>query len=205
MNLLLYYSKLIVSARYNFTNHAGRSLCSNTTCIAFYFYTDYRHLWVLLVTEEQLYRCCTTLMEKLMAWMSSTSLESMTVNIAFLNLHLFYWDYFKLSSLLLITSNRNDIIVMYYFAALITLYVRHRRVFSDASTSWLKFLGEKKIPVIMCLTFGDHLYFEVEERQKQKSKEPTETSEDIKRIIAAELYVKKSLQFHHRNILSIFV
>ena len=71
------------------------------------------------------------------------------------------------------------------------LYVRHRRVFSDASKSWLKFLGEKKIPVIVCLTFGDHLYFEVEERQKQKSKEPTEAAEEIKRIIGTELCVSK--------------
>ena len=67
-----------------------------------------------------------------------------------------------------------------------------RRVFSDASTAWLKFLGEKEIPVIVCLTFGDHLFFEVEERQKSKSKGPFEMAEEIRRFIGSELYVRSS-------------
>ena len=62
-------------------------------------------------------------------------------------------------------------------------------MFSDASTYWLKFLGEKNIPVIVCLTFGDQLYFEIEDRQKGKQKEPAERGEDIRRIIGSELYV----------------
>ena len=71
--------------------------------------------------------------------------------------------------------------------------VKNRRVFSDASTTWLKYLGEKGIPVIVCLTFGDQLYFEIEERENKKSKGAVETAEDIRRIIGSELIVHEQI------------
>ena len=65
------------------------------------------------------------------------------------------------------------------------------RATSEASLSWLKYLKKKKIPVIICMTHGDVLYFEEEDRRQNDKfvKEKDEITEEVRREIGSEVYV----------------
>ena len=70
-------------------------------------------------------------------------------------------------------------------------YCLFSRATSVASLEWLKFLKTKEIPVIVCMTHGDVLYFEEEDRQKSGNvrKERDEIVEEVRREIGSEIYV----------------
>jgi hypothetical protein len=59
------------------------------------------------------------------------------------------------------------------------------------SLEWLKFLNTKEIPVIVCITHGDILYFEEEDRRKSGNvrKGSDEIIEEVRREIGSEIYV----------------
>lgn len=65
------------------------------------------------------------------------------------------------------------------------------RATSAASLEWLKFLKMKDIPVIVCITHGDLLYFEEEDRRKSDKLQMgnSEIREHVRREIGSEIYV----------------
>lgn len=55
----------------------------------------------------------------------------------------------------------------------------------------------KDIPVIVCITHGDVLYFEEEDRRKREKvqKEKDEIIEEVRREIGSEIYVSIKLDW----------
>ena len=75
--------------------------------------------------------------------------------------------------------------------SMVHFYPFYSRATSAASLEWLKFLKTKEIPVIVCITHGDVLYFEEEDRRKSGNvrKERNEIVEEVRREIGSEIYV----------------
>ena len=70
-------------------------------------------------------------------------------------------------------------------------YPLFSRATSAVSLEWLKFLKTKEITVIVCITHGDVLYFEEEDRRKSGNvrKGKDEIIEEVRREIGSEIYV----------------